>query len=62
MYCDYTGGRPVLRGRLYRIREGQDRLLHRQASVLPHRQSLCQASEESRDKDLPEGLLYRAEC
>ena len=60
--CDYTGRRPVLRGRLDRIQYCQPLLFHRQAGVLPRRQSLCQASEESRDKNLLEGLLDRAEC
>ena len=59
--CDYTGRRPVLRVRLDRIWYGHPRLLRRQAGVLPCWQSLCQASEESRDKNLPEGLLGRAE-
>ena len=37
-------------------------LLRRQAGVLALWHSLRQASEECRDNDLPEGLLYRAKC
>ena len=61
MSCDYTGRNPVLRGRLDWVGQGQTRLLHRQAGVLALRNSLLQSFEECRDKDLPKGLLYRAE-
>ena len=60
MSYDYTGRRLVLRGRLDWVWQVQARLIHCQAGALARRHSLLQASEECRDKDLPEGLLYWA--
>ena len=51
----------ALRGCKYWIRDGQPCLLHRQAGVFPRQESLRQSPEESREKNLPEGLLYRGE-
>ena len=61
MSWDNKGLFPVLRGRFFRVWEGQASLFHGQAGDPPPRCSLSKALEEGWNESIPEHLIHWAE-